>query len=123
MRDGDTSPIEHWRPTHLPGIPIYQFFKLHWCTRRNPTTAWALVQCDHRRLFLRYIARNLVSRSCANRGSSPTVKEGFGLSFYGPKMKRARSVRSISYGVTHLIPKPMQESGILIFFVEVDAFS
>jgi len=41
----------------------------------------------------------------------------------GPRTKRARSRRSISNGVMHLMPRPMQASGILILFVEVDAIS
>ncbi len=40
-----------------------------------------------------------------------------------PRTKRARSRRSISNGVMHLTPSAMHGSGILIFFVEVDAFS
>lgn len=40
-----------------------------------------------------------------------------------PKMKRARSWRSISNGVIHLMPRPMQALGILIFFVEAEAIS
>ena len=43
--------------------------------------------------------------------------------FYCPSTKRARSRRSISNGVIHLMPRPMQASGILIFFVEGEAFS
>src|SRR5437867_1724759 len=41
----------------------------------------------------------------------------------GPRTNRARSRRSIANGVMHLIPRPMQASGILIFFVEVEAIS
>ena len=39
------------------------------------------------------------------------------------RTNRARSLRSISNGVTHLMRRPMQASGILIFFVEFDATS
>ena len=40
-----------------------------------------------------------------------------------PRIKRARSFRNISYGVTHLISRPMQALGILIFLVDVEAIS
>lgn len=38
-------------------------------------------------------------------------------------MNRARSWRSISNGVIHLMPSPMHALGILILFVEGDATS
>lgn len=40
-----------------------------------------------------------------------------------PRMKRARSVRNISKGVTHFTFTPMQASGILIRRVEPDETS
>jgi len=51
-----------------------------------------------------------------------TASQSFSAFLY-PKIKRARSVRSISYGLMHLIPSPMQASGIFIFLVEVEATS
>ena len=40
-----------------------------------------------------------------------------------PKTNRARSRRSISYGVMHFTPRPMQASGILILRVEAEGIS
>ena len=40
-----------------------------------------------------------------------------------PKTNRARSRRSISNGVMHLMRRPMQTLGIFIFFVVLDAIS
>ena len=40
-----------------------------------------------------------------------------------PRTKRARSRRSISYGVMHFVPRPMQASGILILRVDADGTS
>src|SRR6266545_8214714 len=42
---------------------------------------------------------------------------------WGPRINRARSSRSSSNGVMHLIPKPMQASGILILRVEAEGIS
>jgi hypothetical protein len=41
----------------------------------------------------------------------------------GPKMKRARSIRSISKGETHLMLRPMQTLGTFIFLGDGWAFS
>jgi hypothetical protein len=41
----------------------------------------------------------------------------------GPRTNRARSRRSISNGVMHLIPRPMHASGILILRVEAEGTS
>src|SRR3989344_2446440 len=43
--------------------------------------------------------------------------------FFCPRMNRACSIRSIANGVMHLMPRPMQASGILIFLVEPEATS
>jgi len=40
-----------------------------------------------------------------------------------PRIKRARSFLSISYGVTHLIPSPIHTFGILIFLIDGEAIS
>jgi hypothetical protein len=41
----------------------------------------------------------------------------------GPRTNRARSRRSISNGVMHLIPRPMHASGILILRVDAEGTS
>jgi hypothetical protein len=51
------------------------------------------------------------------------MKRLFFLQLLAPRMKRARSFRNISYGVTHLISRPMQTLGILIFLVDGEAIS
>ena len=45
--------------------------------------------------------------------------------FHGGRSRTnfAFSRRSMAKGVTHLMPRPMQASGTLIFFVEVEAIS
>jgi hypothetical protein len=67
------------------------------------------------------------SASAANElVAKRTHREGFLTGLLhggGAKTNLACSVRSIAKGVTHLTPRPMQATGILIFFVDVDAIS
>ena len=61
--------------------------------------------------------------------SSPRRGDGFEGGFVrlchgcAPRINRARSRRSISNGVMHLMPRPMQASGILILRVDAEGIS
>lgn len=62
-----------------------------------------------------------VKLACHRRqGAGKSQEEGTG---HWPRMKRARSVRNISNGVTHFTFTPMHASGILIRRVEPDGTS
>ncbi len=81
---------------------------------------------EKRALFipLRYVAP-LPARFLVENFLHVGFKDSFGSLAHdaGPKIKRARSRRSISKGVMHLTPRPMHALGILIFLVEAEAIS
>ena len=58
-------------------------------------------------------------------GFDDGLERGFvrAVHFCGPRMNRARSRRSISNGVTYLMPRPIHASGILIFRFDAEGIS
>ena len=67
-----------------------------------------------------YAARN---PGLTARLASDFVSLNPGYACYRPRTNRAFSTRSISNGVTHLMPAPIQAFGILILLVDVEGIS